>query len=151
MNSEEIKAIVAPCGLCCETCFAHMDGEIRRYSLMLKEKLGNFAPYARRFETLLGNPVFKKYADFKEVLDYLASENCKGCRNEQCKLFKGCGVRACHQEKNVDFCFHCSEFPCKRTNFDPSMNKIWVRINETIQKEGIQQYADKCRIRYRYV
>jgi len=74
-------------------------------ALKLKGKLGNFDPYAQRFETLLGNPIFKKYPDFKEMLDYLASENCQGCRNEQCKLFKNCGVRPCHQEKQIDFCY----------------------------------------------
>ena len=42
MTGEEIKESIAPCGLCCETCFAHVDGDIRRYSLKLKEKLGNF-------------------------------------------------------------------------------------------------------------
>jgi len=101
MDYEQIKASVSPCGLSCETCFAHVDGDIRRYSLKLKEKLGNFEPYAKRFETLLGIPIFKKYPDFKEMLDYLALENCKGCRNEQCKLFKNCGVRPCHHCKTA--------------------------------------------------
>ena len=45
MTSETIKASISPCGLSCETCFAHVDGDIRRYSLKLKEKLGNFEPY----------------------------------------------------------------------------------------------------------
>jgi hypothetical protein len=151
MDYEQIKASVSPCGLSCETCFAHVDGDIRRYSLKLKEKLGNFEPYAQRFETLMGNPIFKKYPDFKEVLDYLASENCKGCRNEQCKLFKDCGVRPCHQEKQVDFCYQCDEFPCKRTNFDERLNKIWVLINEKIKVTGLEQYYEKTRTRPRYV
>jgi hypothetical protein len=88
MNDEKIKASLAPCGPCCKTCFAHVDGDIRRYSLKLKEKLGNFHINAKRFETLLRDPIFEKYADFIEMLDYFASENCKGCRDEQCKLFK---------------------------------------------------------------
>ncbi|HKI50380.1 MAG TPA: DUF3795 domain-containing protein, partial [Desulfobacteria bacterium] len=113
MDHEKIKASLAPCGLCCETCFAHVDGDIRRYSLKLKEKLGNFHINAKRFETLLDNPIFKKYPDFKEMLDYFASENCRGCRNEQCKLFKECGVRVCHQEKQIDYCHQCDLFPCE--------------------------------------
>ena len=102
MADEQIKAAIAPCGLSCEKCFAHVDGGIRKCSLKLKEKLGNFDNYAKRFETLLGNPIFKKYPDFKEMLDYFASANCQGCRNEQCKLFTTCGVRSCHQKKGVD-------------------------------------------------
>ena len=115
MNYEQIKDSLAPCGLNCAKCFAHVDGAIRRHSLELKEQLGNFGVYAQRFETLIGNPVFKNYPEFKEMLDYLASPNCKGCRSEQCKLFKECGVRICHQEKQVDFCYQCDEFPCTRT------------------------------------
>ncbi len=151
MDHEKIKASVAPCGLSCEKCFAHVDGDIRGYSLKLKEKLGNFEIYAKRFETLLGEPVFKKYPDFKEMLDFLASENCGGCRNEQCKLFKNCGVRGCHQEKQVDYCHECEEFPCNKTNFDESLHKSWMLINEKIKKTGIEQYYEKTKTRSRYV
>ncbi|MCD4675435.1 MAG: hypothetical protein K8S18_05490 [Desulfobacula sp.] len=42
MISGQIKASLAPCGLSCEKCFAHVDGNIRRYSLKRKEELGNF-------------------------------------------------------------------------------------------------------------
>ncbi|HYA42240.1 MAG TPA: DUF3795 domain-containing protein [Syntrophobacteraceae bacterium] len=151
MDYEKIKESIAPCGLSCETCFAHVDGDIRKYSLKLKEKLGNFGPYAERFQSLLDEPVFRKYPDFKEMLDYLASENCNGCRNEQCKLFKGCGVRPCHQEKQLDFCFQCDEFPCGRTNFDEHLFNRWVLINEKIRKTEIEQHYEKTKIRPRYV
>lgn len=112
MPSRAILEALAPCGLSCEKCFAHVDGEIRKYSRRIKEKLGNFEIYAKRFEALVGDPVFKKYPDFKAMLDYLASANCRGCRHENCKLFKGCGVRACHQRKQIDYCYACDEFPC---------------------------------------
>jgi len=150
MTNDKIKETIAPCGLCCETCFAHASGDIRKYSLMLKDKLGNFDVFAKRFETLLGNPVFAKYPAFKEMLDLFASENCAGCRNEQCKLFKNCGVRPCHQEKRIDFCFQCDEFPCEKTNFDPALNKAWVAINEKIRATGIEQYCESARNRSRY-
>ena len=150
MKTEQIKDCLAPCGLCCETCFAHADGDIRKYSLKLKEKLGNFQINAKRFETLLDNPIFKKYTAFKEMLDYFASENCKGCRNEQCKLFKDCGVRPCHQEKGIDFCYQCDEFPCDKTNFDTGLYKGWVMINEKIKKIGVENFYEKTRTRTRY-
>jgi hypothetical protein len=151
MSYEEIKAALAPCGLSCEKCFAHVAGDIRKYSRLLKEKLGNFDIYAKGFETLLDEPVFKKYTDFKEMLDYFASENCKGCRNEQCKLFNNCGVRRCHQEKQIDFCYQCEAFPCDRTNFDQYLQKTWARINEKIKKAGIEKYHEDTRNQPRYV
>ena len=96
MIDDTIKATIAPCGLCCETCFAHVS------------------------------------------------------RNEQCKLFENCGVRPCHQDMEVDFCYQCDEFPCDRTNFDEALYKGWVAINEIIRKKGIETYCEKARMRPRY-
>ncbi len=151
MITEKIKASLAPCGLSCEKCFAHVNGDIRKYSLQLKDSLGKFDMYAKRFETLIGDPIFKKYPDFKELLNYFASANCKGCRNEQCKLFKECGVRSCHQEKQIDFCHQCDEFPCTRTNFDDDLYRRWVLINEKIKVKGIEQFYEENKTRPRYV
>ena len=151
MTTEQIKGAIAPCGLNCEKCFAHVDGDIRKYSLKLKENLGNFDLYAKRFETLLGDPIFKKYPDFKVMLDYFASEHCTGCRNEQCRMFKDCGVRKCHQEKQIDFCYLCDEFPCKKTNFDEDLYKRWVMINEKIKETGIEELYEKSRSRQLYL
>ena len=39
MTSEKILEALAPCGLSCEKCFAHVDGDIRKYSLNLKNLL----------------------------------------------------------------------------------------------------------------
>ena len=71
MTGDDIKETIAPCGLCCETCFAHAEGDIRKLSIQLQEKLGNIHIYAKRFETLLEESIFKKYPDFKEMLDYI--------------------------------------------------------------------------------
>jgi hypothetical protein len=150
MKDDHIKEAVAPCGLNCETCFAHVNGDIRRYSGKLKEALGNFEPYARRFETLLDASAFKAYPDFKAMLDYFASENCQGCRNEQCKMFKNCGVRPCHQARQVDYCHQCDDFPCDQTNFDPLMYSNWVRLNEKIKRVGLEEFYAVNRNRPRY-
>lgn len=150
MDPEQIKETLAPCGLCCETCFAHVNGDIRKYSMKLKEKLGNFHLNAERFITLMEDPIFKKYTDFKEMLDYFAAEHCQGCRNEQCKLFKNCGVRNCHQEKKIDFCYQCYQFPCDKTNFDPGLYKGWVIINKKINEKGVEQFAKEAKKRSRY-
>lgn len=150
MTEQSIQSAVAPCGLNCEKCFAHVNGEIREHSRRLKELLGNFHNYAQRFERLLNQPVLGKYAHFKEVLDYFASENCQGCRSEQCKLFKDCGVRPCHQEKQVEYCHQCDEFPCDRTNFDEPLYQAWLKINAIIRKSGLEKYYQLTRDRPRY-
>lgn len=150
MTTDTIKQAIAPCGLCCKTCFAHVNGDIKKLSIQLKEKLGNFHINAERFVTLLEEPIFKKYADFKEILDYFAEGDCQGCRNEQCKLFKDCGVRPCHQKMGVDFCYQCDEFPCDRNNFDEGLYNGWKAINEIIRKKGIETYCQNALSRPRY-
>ncbi len=150
MTSPQILEALAPCGLNCQKCFAHVDGDIRKYANKLKEKLGNFDIYAKRFETLIGDPIFEKYPDFKAMLDYFANEHCRGCRHEQCKLFKTCGVRACHQEKKIDYCFQCEDFPCDKTGFDAHLHDRWVKLNERIKKVGIEQYHDETKGQHRY-
>ena len=151
MTETYILEALSPCGLSCEKCFAHINGDIRKLSLELKEKLGNFDNYAKRFETLVGDPIFKKYPAFKEMLDYFASENCKGCRHEQCKLFKTCGVRACHQEKQLDYCYECEEFPCEKTGFDEHLFNRWTKLNERIREVGIEAYYKETKPDPRYV
>ncbi len=150
MKYENILNALGPCGLNCEKCFAHIDGDIRKYSLKLKEKLGDFDAYAKRFETLLNNPIYSKYPDFKRILDYFASENCKGCRKENCKLFKDCGVRNCHQQKGIDFCFQCEDFPCDETNFDGNLQKRWIQLNNQIREKGIEKFYAETKDKPRY-
>ena len=150
MSYEDIRDALAPCGLSCEKCFAFADGEIRGHSRELIQKLGNFGPFAKRFETLLGDPVYAKYPGFAEMLEHLASENCRGCRNENCRLFSGCGVRPCHQEKGVDFCFQCDDFPCDRTGFDENLQGRWVALNERIRAVGIEAFYEESRGQPRY-
>lgn len=151
MNSKQIKADLAPCGLNCVKCFAHVDGDIRKHSLKLLEALGNFAAYAERYVDLLDEPVFKNYPAFKQMLEYFAAENCRGCRNEQCKLFAECGVRKCHQEKGVDFCHACAQFPCGNTNFDERLYGIWLSVNQKMLDMGMEAFHEKSMARPRYV
>lgn len=150
MRMDQIKQALAPCGLSCEKCFAHVDGEIRQYAMKLRDALGNFGPYAKRFETLMANPMFKNYPQFKGMLEYLANGNCRGCRIEQCKMFENCGIRVCYQTKQVDFCYQCQDFPCDNTRFDPVLHQAWVQINESIRRKGIEDYCLKTRNRPRY-
>ena len=87
MDSEFIKGRIAPCGLHCGKCFAFADGDISYHSNELKKSLGNFEVYAQRFVEMLNEPVFAKYADFKEFLDHLSVATCQGCRKEKSVMF----------------------------------------------------------------
>jgi hypothetical protein len=151
MTSKQIMAAIAPCGLNCVKCFAHVDGPIRKHSRKLLEALGNFDAYAERYVTLLNEPVFKNYQSFKQMLEFFAAKKCQGCRNEQCKLFAECGVRKCHQQKGVDYCHECAEFPCGNTNFDERLYGVWLAVNQKILDVRLDAFHEKSMARPRYV
>ena len=99
---------------------------------------------------MLDEPVFAKYPDFKEFLNHLSVATCQGCRKEKCKLFKTCNVRVCSEEKQVDYCFQCSHFPCENTGFDEHLYKRFVAINRRMQEIGIEKYYEEVKDLPRY-
>ena len=141
---------IGPCGLLCEKCYAFDKGNIRHSAVMLKENLGEFDIYAKRFVSLLNEPIFDKYSDFKELLDLFASNNCQGCRKQECHLFINCNVRTCYKEKNVDYCFQCKYFPCDSTGFDNNLKERWLRINNRIREIGLENYYNEIKNKPRY-
>lgn len=150
MDYDQIKFRLSPCGLHCGKCFAFVDGDIRNNSKRLKESLGDFDIYAHRFVDLINEPVFKKYPEFKEQLAYFASVECKGCRKEKCKIFKNCKVRDCHEQKKVDYCFQCSDFPCDKTGFDQHLHQRSVDINKRMKEIGVEKYYEEIKDKPRY-
>jgi len=142
MEYEEILNILGPCGSNCRKCVFNTSGDIKRHSKELKELLGLFDLYAERFCELV-NPVFKKYPDFKEFLEFLTQANCEGCRKQVCGIYPDCGVVDCHKEKGVDFCFECNEFPCENTNFDPDLKRRWILMNNRMKEIGVEAYCNE--------
>jgi hypothetical protein len=150
MDYEFIKSRLSPCGLYCGKCFAFADGEIALLSTQLKDSLGNFDVYAERFVSLLDEPVFSKYPDFKVLLNLLSEPKCKGCRKEKCILFSSCKVRECSEKRKVDFCFQCSDFPCNETGLDENLYKRSVSINQKMKEIGVEAYYNEIKDKPRY-
>ncbi|MCG8411048.1 MAG: DUF3795 domain-containing protein [Bacteroidales bacterium] len=150
MDYEKIKEKLAPCGLHCGKCFAYEEGDIVKYSKTLKNNLGSFEVYAKRFVDLLDKPVFEKYPDFKDMLECFAISDCSGCRKEVCKLFKDCKVRLCSENKGVDFCFQCPDFPCENTGFDEHLYKRSININIRMKEIGVDNYYEEIKNKSRY-
>jgi hypothetical protein len=149
MNENDILNSLAPCGLNCMKCFAYEKGEIKYHSNSLKILLGNFKVYSERFVSLLNESRFENYKEFSEMLDLLTEANCTGCRNGEC-LLKSCGVIKCYKEKNVNFCFECNEFPCKKTNFDEHLERRWIQSNLRMKEIGIKKYYEEIKDIPRY-
>lgn len=145
-----LKDKFGPCGLLCEKCFAFENSPIRTHASQLKQHLGEFDNYAKRFSSLLNEPTFENYIDFKELLGLFAAGNCKGCRKQECHLFTACKVKDCYNSKNVDFCFQCSEFPCNKTGFDENLYQRWINLNTEIREIGLENYYQKIKEKPRY-
>lgn len=145
---EFIRSRLAPCGLSCGTCLAFKGSRIQQLSAALSEELGeNFGAYAERFAAM--NPVFGKYADFRELLDFMASGSCTGCREQGC-LFKACTVAQCVKEHGVVYCFQCDEFPCDKHNMPDGLAARWQANNEKMAEVGEAAWYSGCRERKRY-
>jgi hypothetical protein len=147
MEYKDILDILAPCGLDCRKCFANSEGEIRELATQLEERLGSFDKYAERFSAFL--PVFNNYPSFKELLAYFTGGDCDGCRTGTCK-WPDCVVHTCYQQKGVDFCFQCDEFPCEKTNFDPDLERRWIQMNNRMREIGVESYYQETKDLPRY-
>jgi len=144
----QIVGIIAPCGLNCGKCLAFEGGEIQVHAKALSGLLGdNFAKYADYLSRF--NPVFENYASFSEFLDFLGRGSCGSCRQSGC-LFSDCRVHACVEEKRVDFCFQCGEFPCRDNGLPERIYNIWRINNEKMRDMGVKEYYEKIKDRPRY-
>jgi len=150
MDYEFIKSRLAPCGLHCGKCFAFSEGDISQLSTDLRCSFGNFDIYAERFVAMLNEPLFLKYSDFREMLEFFSKGKCRGCRKEKCVIFKSCKIRECSENKVVDFCFECSDFPCEDTGFDEHLHKRWRDINIKMKVDGVEAYYDEIKDKPRY-
>ena len=96
---------VTYCGMYCKLCVNL--ARIAPQASALKETMRK-AGYE-----LFGKDCIKHFKEFWEVLGQLseldtAGPTCRtGCGNPECK------VRACAQEKHIDLCSACEEYPCK--------------------------------------
>lgn len=149
-KDNNFKDKFGPCGLLCEKCFANDKGSIKFHAEQLKKNLGEFDNYAKRFITLLDEPIFEKYQNFKEFLNLLSSGNCQGCRQQECHLFTDCKVKQCYKEKEVDYCYQCNDFPCENTGFDDNLKQRWISINHKIRDIGIENYYKQIKDKPRY-
>lgn len=147
MEYKDIIDILAPCGLDCRRCFAYSEGEIKALSTKLQALLGSFDRHAERFSVFL--PAFKDYPSFKELLAYFTRVDCDGCRKGVCK-YPNCGVITCYQQRGVDFCFQCDEFPCERTGFDPDLKRRWIQMNNRMKEIGVEAHFQETRDLPRY-
>lgn len=147
MKYEEIINVLAPCGLDCQKCILFEDGEIKKKSEKLQKLLEGFNKYAERFANMM--PVFKEYPSFEKILNFFSTGDCQGCREGEGKN-SPCNVRNCSQEKGIDFCFQCDEFPCNKHYLNQFVVKKWLEINKMMLDIGVENYYEQIKDKPRY-
>lgn len=148
MKKDDIFKIVAPCGLLCYTCDKLEGGIINKTAKKLLFLLESYKSVVKAYSK--STPVLTKYDNFKEVLEYFANVNCKGCREGKCNN-SDCIVPACIKEKNINFCFECAEFPCEKTGFDDKLKDKWIRKNLKIKEIGFEKYFEEEKAKPHYL
>jgi len=144
----EILRLVAPCGLYCGGCLAFSGGPIRSHARALSDRLGpNFATYAERLAAM--NPALNNYPQFAQLLEFLASGSCKGCREGGC-LLGNCGARECVLKRGVHFCGLCPDFPCATPGLPESLLPAWRKYGERLRQDGPASFLEFVRTRPRY-
>lgn len=135
MEYAQIVDALAPCGLNCKRCAEYQNGEIKQSSEKLLSLLGNYQRVAKIKEK--SNAAYAAYPQFLEILEILSQGSCGGCRSQTNRCSLDCAAKTCCQEKGVDFCFQCSEFPCEKPN---PMGERWVNMNQRMAEIGVEQF-----------
>jgi len=125
------KKLVAYCGIYCRNCdyYTGKIAKIGKQALDLVKKHTEFKIIAEQDEAF-------NYDDFIKGVEWLA--NIKLCLN--CRAgdgWGGCPIRKCALEKGVDYCFECSEFPCK--TLEDVSPKVVARLQE-IKDKGLENW-----------
>jgi len=131
---------VTYCGLYCKLC-ANL-ARIPQQSSALHETL------RKEGWEYFGQYCVSGFKDFWTALTELSrsDETCKGCRG-------GCGdpdcsIRKCAQEREMELCSSCTEYPCERiadlARRYPNLVYDGRRQKETGLDQWIQEQEDRC-------
>jgi hypothetical protein len=120
----DYKQMTSPCGLDCFNCAVHQANENQELRAMISKRLG--VP--------------------------LEKASCQGCRNENgtigcLNMTEPCKVYGCIQDKGLDFCHECKDFPCDHLH--PYADMAAERPHNTkvfnlclIKKMGLESWAE---------
>ena len=113
------------------------------------ERYGSLRVMANAYQTC-------NFDEFMKGLKWLASQEkpCKGCRfGGGWSWWGDCPVRDCCSQKDIDFCYQCQEFPCKRLKEEPLLDskKAMIEANNQMKAMGIEVWIQQLRKKYRQV
>ena len=126
MNDEEKRRLVTPCGYCCLSCPAFVKGICRDDAVIEQmRRRGELAGFSA--DELIGR--------------------CPGCRSAQGHPHGNgvCRTYACVENKGLNFCYECEDFPClklapiaKNAEIRPHNTKVYNLL--MLKKLGLDGY-----------
>lgn len=146
-NYEQAVKDLAPCGNDCSRCAYYQNGKIVQLSKELNETLVNFENMTEKIKDFM--PIFNHYKQFSDILKYLSTGSCPGCRFSS-KPSCQCSINLCHKKEKVNFCFECSKYPCKPTTYNEALTKVWKENNDTMKKIGVDKFYTTQKEKTRY-
>ncbi len=96
-----------------------------------------------------------EFSNFWKFLNFLVEyESACSCRENTCGA-PFCTIRKCAQEKNIDICISCEEYPCKRINGIakgyPTLLADGKRIKEKGVEAWIKEQEERAKTGFAYV
>ena len=90
----------------------------------------------------------------KERNQLIEDIRCFGCKSDTvAKHCRTCEIKLCNQEKNIEFCYQCSEYPCihltkfKETPVYPYHCEVFDNL-KSIEENGLNQWLEEQRERW---
>jgi len=120
------------------------------------EAAKNLLGYAERYGSLrliASGSSACNFDEFMKGLKWLASQEkpCRGCRlGGGWSWWPDCPTRDCVLQKGIDFCCQCTEFPCKKLQEEPLLDrkKEAIQVNYHIKKIGIEKHLQELKEKY---
>lgn len=133
-ESEDMKYMTY-CGLYCGLCSSR--NRIPKQAQALQDSMVRDG-YDQWGEDYLPN--FKAFWMFlNERCD--PDKCCPGCR--QGGGYPGCEVRKCAQQRNVDICVHCDDYPCKHVSEFGKIYPTLIADGQRLKEIGMERWIQE--------
>lgn len=130
--------LVAYCGLYCELCAerSRIPNQAAMLQMAMTEEGWGF----------WGHSV-PGFGEFWTFLESLANGGCSGCRAGG--GFPGCQIRRCAQERGLELCCDCADFPCAQVETLGARYPMLLSDNRRLQTVGLVKWLDEQKERRR--
>ena len=139
---------------CCGRYYCLLCDYFRGGKVQMAKNLLYYVERSSSLRLIAESQNVRNYDEFVEVLKWLASQDepCRGCRfGGGWSWWPDCPVRGCVVQRELDFCYQCLDFPCKKLKEEPLLahKKTIIEANKRLKDMGVERYAKQLIERFR--